>query len=55
VRGRFLSGGEFIEVAPHRPEKTGSADVDESTDTYDTIEWLITNVPNNNGFDGATR
>ena len=49
VRGRFLSEGEFTEVTPHRPEKTGSADVDESTDTYDTIEWLTTNVPNNNG------
>jgi len=35
-----------------RPQKTahnGPADVDESTDTYDTIDWLVKNVPNNNG------
>lgn len=48
VRGRFMSEGEFIEMTPHRPDKKGSADIDESSDTYDTIEWLVKNVPNNN-------
>jgi putative CocE/NonD family hydrolase len=49
VRGRFLSEGEFVNMRPHNPDKRASADVDESTDTYDTIEWLVKNVSNNNG------
>lgn len=49
VRGRVLSEGKFIEMTPHRPEKRGPADVDESTDTYDTVEWLLQNVPQHNG------
>jgi putative CocE/NonD family hydrolase len=49
VRGRNMSEGEFIETTPHRPHKRGKQDVDESTDTWDTIEWLIENVPNHNG------
>ena len=36
-------------MRPHRPVKTGPADIDESTDTYDTIEWLLKNVPGHNG------
>ncbi|MBE3072683.1 MAG: CocE/NonD family hydrolase [Acidobacteria bacterium] len=49
VRGRLMSEGAFVNVRPHLPEKRGLADIDESTDTYDTIEWLIGNVPNHNG------
>ena len=49
VRGRYLSEGGFIEMTPHRPDKRGKQDVDESTDAWDTIEWLVENVPNNNG------
>src|SRR5262245_22677540 len=41
VRGRFLSEGEFVQVTPHRATKTKPTDVDESSDTYDTIEWLL--------------
>ena len=52
VRGRFQSDGTFIEVTPHKDVKNGTKDVDESTDTYDTIEWLLKNVPNNNGKAG---
>jgi len=48
VRGRGLSEGDFTHVTPHRPSKSGS-DVDESTDTYDTVEWLLHHIPNNNG------
>ncbi len=48
VRGRFMSEGEYVNVRPHKEGKTGN-EVDESSDTYDTIEWLIKNVPNNNG------
>ena len=49
VRGRMMSEGEFTDMRPHRPVKTGPADIDESTDTYDTIEWLLKNVQNHNG------
>ena len=49
VRGKFMSEGEWVEVRPHKPVKSGPKDIDESTDTYDTIEWLVKNVPNNNG------
>ncbi|MDX2268923.1 MAG: CocE/NonD family hydrolase [Bryobacter sp.] len=49
VRGRNLSEGEFINMTPHKAVKRGPQDIDESTDTYDTIEWLVKNIPNNNG------
>lgn len=49
VRGRFASEGEFTQVTPHLPSKTKTTEVDESTDTYDTIDWLIKNIPNHNG------
>ena len=49
VRGRFASEGEFQQVTPHLPNKTKPTDVDESSDTYDTIEWLLKDVPNHNG------
>lgn len=50
VRGRNRSEGEFVHVRPViPPEKRGPKDIDESTDTYDTIEWLLKNVPNHNG------
>ena len=53
VRGRNMSEGEFINMTPHNPNKQGPADVDESSDTYDTIDWLIKNIPNNNGRVGT--
>src|ERR1700738_168978 len=49
VRGRWMSEGEFVNMRPHLDEKSGSKDVDESTDTYDTIDWLVKNVGHNNG------
>src|SRR5688572_10665578 len=49
VRGRYMSEGEFIEVTPHIPVKRSDKDIDESSDTYDTIEWLLKNVPGHNG------
>jgi uncharacterized protein len=49
VRGRLMSEGEYENVRPHKTKKSGPKDIDESTDTYDTIEWLLKNVPNNNG------
>jgi uncharacterized protein len=52
VRGRNMSEGEFVNMTPHKPVKRGPQDVDESTDTYDTIDWLVKNLPNNNGKAG---
>jgi putative CocE/NonD family hydrolase len=52
VRGRFQSDGTFIEMTPHKDHKKDAKDVDESTDTYDTIDWLLKNVPSNNGKAG---
>src|SRR4030042_1282346 len=49
VRGRMMSEGEFVNVRPHMPTKKGPRDIDESTDTYDTVQWLLANVPGNNG------
>jgi putative CocE/NonD family hydrolase len=49
VRGRMMSEGEFVNVAPLNTQKRGPRDFDESTDAYDTIDWLIDNIPNNNG------
>lgn len=49
VRGRMMSEGEFVNMTPHKAVKRGAGDIDESTDTYDTIDWLIRNIPHNNG------
>ncbi len=49
ARGRYMSEGEFQQVRPHVPNKRANKDIDESSDTYDTIEWLLKNIPNNNG------
>jgi len=48
ARGRYESEGAFTEMTPHKDVKKSATDVDESTDTYDTIEWLVKNVPHNN-------
>jgi hypothetical protein len=49
VRGTYMSEGEFVNMTPHVPGKSGPEDVDESSDAYDTIEWLLANVENHNG------
>jgi len=49
VRGRWMSEGDFAEMRAHVDEKKSSADVDDASDTYDTIEFLLKNVVNNNG------
>ena len=53
VRGRYMSEGEWVEVRPHKPVKASATDTDESTDAYDTIDWLVKNVPGNNGRVGT--
>jgi uncharacterized protein len=49
VRGRMMSEGQFVNMAPVIDQKSGSGDIDESSDAYDTIEWLIKNISHNNG------
>lgn len=49
VRGRYLSEGAFLEATPHKPGKRAPQDVDESSDTYDTVDWLLRNVKGNSG------
>ncbi len=48
IRGRFKSEGKFVMQRPPR-DKSNPKSIDEGTDAYDTIDWLIKNVPNNNG------
>jgi uncharacterized protein len=48
VRGKYMSEGEFMDVRPYNPDKKGT-ETDENSDTYDTIDWLLKNVANNNG------
>ena len=52
VRGRWMSEGEFVNVRPYMDNKTGTA-IDEASDTYDAIDWLIKNIPHNNGKVGV--
>lgn len=52
VRGRWMSEGQFEDVRPYIADKTGKQ-IDETSDTYDTVDWLIKNVPNNNGRVGV--
>jgi putative CocE/NonD family hydrolase len=49
VRGRYMSEGKFEEMTPFITNKKSKQDVDESSDTYDTIDWLLKNIQNNNG------
>ena len=48
IRGRFKSGGQFVMLRSMRDKRDAKA-IDESTDAYDTIDWLVKNVPHNNG------
>lgn len=49
VRGRWMSEGDFDDIRPQVANKKSKKDIDESSDTYDTIDWLIKNISNNNG------
>ena len=48
VRGRYGSEGDYVHVRPFNPNKRAK-EIDESSDAYDTIDWLVKNIPNNNG------
>ncbi|HJS54451.1 MAG TPA: CocE/NonD family hydrolase [Chitinophagaceae bacterium] len=53
VRGRWMSEGEFADVRPFIKDKKTNNDIDEASDTYDAIDWLVKNLPNNNGRVGS--
>ncbi len=54
IRGKFKSEGQFVMQRPPRANRADPKAIDESTDAYDSIEWLLKNVPNNNGRVGMT-
>ena len=49
VRGAWMSEGTYVNMRPQNGHKSKPSDIDESSDTYDTIDWLVKNIPNNNG------
>ncbi len=53
VRGRFMSEGEFEDIRPFNPAKKSPQETDEASDTYDAIDWLLGNLPHNNGRVGV--
>ena len=53
VRGKWMSEGDFMDIRPINPTRKANKDIDESTDTYDTVDWLVKNTPNNNGKVGV--
>jgi putative CocE/NonD family hydrolase len=52
VRGRFMSDGDFVHMTPWKG-MAGARNTDESTDAYDTIDWVVRHVPHNNGRVGV--
>ncbi len=69
VRGKYMSEGEFVDMRPYKGPHNQVAEIaaarkspmssktaaliDEATDAYDAIDWLVKNVPNNNGRVGT--
>jgi uncharacterized protein len=53
MRGRYMSEGEFHIIPPYLKNKKSKSDIDEASDTYDAIDWLVNNVPGNNGKVGV--
>jgi putative CocE/NonD family hydrolase len=57
IRGRYKSEGQFVMMRPivahHDPKSADPAQIDETTDTYDTVAWLLKNIPDNNGRVGV--
>ncbi len=53
VRGRWMSEGQFVDIRPYIKDKKSKTDIDEASDTYDAIDWLVKNIPHNNGRVGV--
>ncbi|HNS16988.1 MAG TPA: CocE/NonD family hydrolase [Bacteroidales bacterium] len=54
VRGRFMSEGIFADIRPFLPDKRSDQDIDEASDTWDAVDWLVNHVPFNNGNVGVS-
>ena len=54
VRGKYMSQGTFVDVRPFVKDKKTNKDIDEASDTYDAIDWLVKHVPHNNGNVGMS-
>jgi putative CocE/NonD family hydrolase len=54
VRGCYMSEGVFDDMRPLRDNKSAKTDIDEASDSYDTIDWLVHNVDGNNGKVGMS-
>ncbi|MFQ5707839.1 MAG: CocE/NonD family hydrolase [bacterium] len=54
VRGRYMSEGEYVNVRPYIEKKKNKRQIDETTDTYDTVDWLVKHIPGNNGRVGIS-
>lgn len=53
VRGRYMSEGDFVDVRPFNKNKKTNKDIDEASDSYDVIDWMLKNIPGNNGSVGV--
>jgi uncharacterized protein len=53
VRGKYMSEGEYMDVRPFITDKKTNKDIDEASDTYDAIDWMVKNLPANNGNVGV--
>lgn len=53
VRGRYMSEGQFEDIRPFIADKKSNKDIDEASDTYDAVDWLVKNVKHNNGKMGV--
>lgn len=53
VRGRWMSEGTFVDVRPYITNKKSNTDIDEASDAFDTIDWLVKNTDNNNNKVGV--
>jgi putative CocE/NonD family hydrolase len=53
VRGRYMSEGKFEDIRPFIADKKSNKDIDEASDTYDAVDWLVKNIKHNNGKMGV--
>lgn len=54
VRGRYMSEGTYEDIRPFIENKKSPKDIDEASDTYDAIDWLVKNIHSSNGNVGVT-
>ena len=52
VRGKWMSEGDFLDIRPFNPNKKGT-EIDEASDTYDAIDWMVNHIPGNNNRVGV--